>query len=194
MNLENLDGVNIRETFNHAVPTYMQVRDTPFALGADGGDLNALITEGVGGCTRKHLFLADRLKRSGFKVDLGIATFDWRELPIPSEILSLLKDPIQYHMFLYVRDTRIDASEMQLDATWDRRIKHLGFIVSDWDGFNSTPLAVPIKTLWRQNYAILKARSIASSMIRQVLDVTKGNQPTPFNNRFNMWLNKERSE
>jgi len=139
-------------------------------------------------------FLADRLKRSGFKVDLGIATFDWRELPIPSEILSLLKDPIQYHMFLYVRDARNDAPEMQLDATWDRRIKHLGFTVSDWDGVNSTPLTVPIKTLWRQNYAILKARSIASSMIRQVLDVTKGNQPTPFNDRFNMWLNEERSE
>lgn len=194
MNLENLDRVNTTEAINYAVPAYMQVRDTPFALGADGGDLNALITEGVGGCTRKHLFLADRLKRSGFKVDLGIATFDWRELPIPSEILSLLKNPIQYHMFLYVRDTRIDAPEMHLDATWDRRIKHLGFTVSDWDGVNSTPIAVPAKRSWRQNYAVLKARSITSSIIRNLLNLNKGKEQTPFNDSFNMWLNEERIE
>ena len=194
MSFENLDRVNTIEAVNYAVPIYMQVRDTPFALGADGGHLNALITEGAGGCTRKHLFLADRLKLSGFKVDLGIATFDWRELPIPSEILSLLKEPIQYHMFLYVRDSRIDAPEMQLDATWDRRIKHLGFTVSDWDGATSTPIAVPAKRLWRQNYAVLKARSITSSIIRNLLNLNKGKEQTPFNDRFNMWLNEERSE
>jgi len=58
MSFENLDRANTREAVDYAVPTYMQVRDTPFALGADGGDLNALIAEGVGGCTRKHLFFS----------------------------------------------------------------------------------------------------------------------------------------
>ena len=66
--------------------------------------------------------------------------------------------------------------------------------MSDWDGVDSTPLAVPVKTQWRQNYAILQARSTMSSVVRQVLNISHGKKPTPFNDRFNNWLEKERGE
>ena len=104
------------------------VRDIPFVLGAEGKP-ETLIRDNYGGCVKKHLFLAPRLKRIGYKVDIGIAQFDWRELPIPDDILALLKQPIQYHMFLYLNK---NGRSSIVDATWDKGMSEKGFPINEW--------------------------------------------------------------
>ena len=127
---------------------YVKVRDVPFALGAEGKP-DKLLEDNLGGCTRKHLFLAPRLKRMGYKVEIGIALFDWRELPIPEDILNLLKQPIQYHMFLFSNHGNKD---FMVDATWDKEMQKLGFPLFEWDETNQSNLGVKPISVYKQIY------------------------------------------
>lgn len=166
-----------------AITLFTNVRDIPYALGADG-NIEGLVDDRIGGCARKHLYLLPRLQKLGYKVDIGIAHFDWRNLPIPSDILSLLKQPVQHHMFLYVG---ADEFVLEIDATWDKGMEPLGFPVFDWDGVSSTGLTVNAINPRPQNQLILKARAVASSVLKQLRNIDE-NQPTPFNDAFNAWL------
>jgi hypothetical protein len=180
------------ETFNHrskqeteqfqAIDLFTQIRDVPYALGADG-DIESILADNQGGCTRKHMYLMPKLKKLGYRVELGISQFDWRNLPIPPKILELLKQPIQYHMFLYVND-------VEVDATWDVGMKHLGFPVYEWDGRLATGLTIIGENPKKRNFTILKCRSVASSVLKQISG--KSTEITPFNNALNQWLSNNR--
>lgn len=176
-------GIGDKEIiFNRASEVFGKVRDIPYILGLDGNP-NRLLVENVGNCTRKHLYLLPRLQALGYKVTVGIAEFDWRELPIPIEITNLLKDPIDTHLFLYAS---LDGNETVVDATWDFGMPQ-GFPVNAWDGYNSTQIGVsPIK-IHRENYQVLKARALASAARRSIRQDRK---PTPFNHAFNNWLHR----
>lgn len=170
-----------------AVNLVTTVRDVPYALAADG-NIEGIFDDGTSGCTRKHLYLLPRLQKLGYKVQIGLADFDWRGLPIPENVLSLLKDPIGYHMFLYVG---VNRAENILDVTWDKRMERLGFAVFDWDGNSSTGLTVnPISTR-RINPIVLKARSLASLSFKKLSGQV--DQPTPFNDAFNAWVSEARA-
>lgn len=178
MTLETLPSNEAR--IQQAIEFFTQVRNIPYRLGLNG-DPNKLISEGVGNCTRKHLYLQPRLKQLGYKVDIGIAIFDWRELPIPDEVISLLNDPIQRHMFLFVNDQPIDA-------TWPPGIPD--FPVIEWDGINATELGVSAQKIIKPNLLILQARSIASLTINAFRTITANEQSTLFNDAFNSWLER----
>lgn len=170
-----------------AIELATKVRDIRYALGADGNTEN-LFEDGVGGCARKHLYLLPRLQQMGYRVNIGITQFDWRRLPIPAEILSLLEQPVQHHMFLYVGADRPVA---ELDVTRDKGMKPLGFPVFEWDGVSPTGLTVNAINAHRQGLFILKARSLTSSTLRQLRNLD--NQPTFFNDAFNGWLTAMRA-
>src|SRR3989344_6791763 len=121
-----------------AVNLTLAVRDVPYSLGSDG-NTEGLLSEGIGGCARKHFYLMPRLQRLGYKVAIGMSQFDWREFPIPRDILSLLKQPVQHHLFLYFG---FNNPENVLDVTWDNGMGPLGFPVFHWDGYTSTGIAV----------------------------------------------------
>jgi len=157
---------------------FEQVRNIPYKLGLDG-DPNKLVSEGVGNCTRKHLYLLPRLGQLGYKIDIGIAVFDWRQLSIPKEIVSLLNDPIQTHMFLFVDGNPIDA-------TWPPYLP--GFSSDQWDGVNSTSLGVTALKVTRFNPLIFQTRLSASSAFNILKNLSEKGKPTPFNNAFNLWL------
>jgi len=145
--------------------------------------------DNYGGCSRKHLFLAPRLRKIGYKVDIGIAQFDWRELPIPADILSLLKQPIQYHMFLYLNK---NGKSSIVDATWDKGMSKKGFPLIEWSDVGETKLAVrPIK-IRRVNLPVLKARSLVSQSLNNIKELICGPQNTPFNDAFNNWLGRSK--
>src|SRR3989344_4601818 len=173
-----------------AVNLTLAVRDVPYSLGSDG-NTEGLLSEGIGGCARKHFYLMPRLQSLGYKVSLGVAKFDWRELPIPKNILSLLKEPVQTHLFLYFG---LDKPKHGLDVTWDKGMKSLGFPVFDWDGFSRTGIVVtPIYGSIRKiNPLILSIRSLASSNLQKLLG--QADKPTPFNDAFNKWLSKVRNQ
>jgi len=180
---ESIEKLSARELFT-------LVRDIPFLLGAEGKP-ESLISDNFGGCARKHLFLAPRLKRIGYKVDIGIAQFDWREFRIPDDVLSLLKQPIQYHMFLYLSK---DGRSTIVDATWDKGMSEKGFPLNEWsDGGGETGLAVrPIK-IGRVNFPVLRVRSLVSQSLNNVKELVRGPQKTPFNDAFNNWLGRSKN-
>lgn len=175
--------VNDKETvFNSASEIFEKVRDIPYVLGLDG-DPNKLLVENVGNCTRKHLFLVPRLQALGYKITLGIAGFDWRDLPIPHDVVNFLKDPIDTHLFLYAA---YDGNETVVDATWDSGMPQ-GFFVNVWNGYSHTQIGVPAIAIHRESYHILKTRALVSATMRSLrLD----QRPTPFNHAFNDWLHR----
>lgn len=162
------------------------VRDIPFFLGVDSTP-ESLIKDNKGGCTRKHLFLAPRLKEMGYKVNIEIARFDWRELPIPDKILSLLKQPIQYHMFLYLNK---DGRSTIVDATWDKEMGKKGFPLNEWNDHNEMKLCINPIDLHRTALPVLQVRSLVSESIKKVTGLLYGPQKTPFNDAFNRWLGR----
>ena len=175
-----------KEELLPAPQLYVKVRDVPYVLGAEGKH-DTLLEDNFGGCTRKHLFLALRLKQMGYKADIGIALFDWRELPIPGDILNLLKQPIQYHMFLF---SNRGGEDFVVDATWDKEMQKLGFPVFEWDESSQSNLGVKAISIHKQNLFVLRSRSIVSSSLKSITVTLKGKQDTPFNDAFNNWLGR----
>jgi hypothetical protein len=181
----NPERINLKEVrVQQGIELFAQVRNIPYRLGLDG-DPNKMVNEGVGNCTRKHLYLQPRLEQLGYKVDIGIAVFDWRQLPIPNEIIFLLNDPIQAHMFLFV-------DSKPIDATWPPGIP--GFLSSQWDGINATPLGVSALEIIRFNPLVFKARSMASRTVDSFKKIADQRRPTPFNDTFNLWLEHVQSQ
>lgn len=176
----------VEKGFPFAPELVNRVRDVPYVLGADGKP-DALLSDNFGGCARKHLFLAPRLKQIGYGVEIGIAQFDWRELPIPKDILSLLKQPIQYHMFLFLNR---EGKDFVVDATWDSEMHKLGFPLIEWDESNQSNLGVKSTHVYKQNLFVLQSRSFVSESLRAFNTVLKGRQGTPFNDAFNNWLGR----
>ena len=164
---------------------FSKVRDVPFVLGAQGNS-ETLFQDNRGCCSRKHLFLLPRLKERGYKVGIGIAVFDWRDLPISIEVLSLLRNPIQYHMFLI---TNGEKGKFLVDATWDKEMcmKH-GFRLIEWDEQNTTLGIDPLRS-FKISSLELKFRSKVSTILSARKE---GNNHilTPFNDAFNNWLGR----
>ena len=169
---------------SEASAVFSRVRGVPYVMGLDG-DPAKLFSENRGNCTRKHAHLAHRLQRLGYSVQYGIATFDWRQLPIPQEILALLKDPVDTHLFLY---TSRDGIEVVVDATWDPEMPD-GFASNTWDGRSSTQIAVSPLQITRTHPRVLEARALISSTFGRLKRTVKS-EPTPFNDAMNAWLGR----
>lgn len=171
-----------QELINRASQIFAEVRDVPYVLGLDG-DFKKLLKENKGNCARKHLYLAHQLESLGYKISLGITQFDWRDLPIPQGVISLLKNPIDTHTFLFAE---FKGYKMRVDATWDTKMP-VGFVPNKWDGLSQTQIAVMPLTLQRGNYKTLEARLSLGILIK---DLRMPKTPTPFNDAFNFWLGR----
>ncbi|MEK7526321.1 MAG: hypothetical protein AAB546_02485 [Patescibacteria group bacterium] len=173
---------NKEAVFAQAAEFFERAKNVPYVLGLDGNP-NRLFVENAGNCTRKHFYLASRLQTLGYQVALGVAEFDWRNLPIPTEITSLLKNPVDSHLFLYAT---YGNGEMIVDATWDSGMPQ-GFLVNTWNGHDNTQIGVPAIRIYRENYQLTRAKALMGSVVRSVRQDRK---PTPFNDAFNEWLHR----
>ena len=90
-----------------------------------------------GDCRHKHFLLKKLLEQKGFKVKEMKVIFNWADLPIPQEILEILKsETIWDHGSLKVQ---IDNKWIKVDCTWDLALAKAGFpITKDWDGISDT--------------------------------------------------------
>ena len=64
--------------------------------------------------------------------------FDWNDLPIPKDILRILKNSgtFQKHHLLEVN---VDGSYLKVDSTWNLELENIGFpVTKNWDGKNDT--------------------------------------------------------
>lgn len=173
---------NKEAVFAQAAEIFERVKNVPYVLGLDGKP-NRLFVENVGNCTRKHFYLASRLQTLGYQITLGVAEFDWRNLPIPTEITNILKNPVDSHLFLYAT---YGGGEMVIDATWDSGMPQ-GFLINTWNGHDNTQIGVPAIRIYRENYQLIRAKALMDSVVRSVRQDRK---PTPFNDAFNEWLHR----
>ncbi len=91
-----------------------------------------------GDCRHKSTLLYNLLQKEGFEVNKLGVIFDWKDLPIPDNILSILKNSgtiwTHYSLSAKIRDNWI-----KVDCTWDPPLKKLGFPVTiKWNGLVDT--------------------------------------------------------
>lgn len=102
----------------------------------DKSEINEYLTRGD--CRHKHYLLKQLLEKEGYKVKEVKVIFDWKNLPVPLEILSILKNSGTKwdHDSLKVL---IDGNWIKVDCTWDPGLKQKGFpITENWDGKSDT--------------------------------------------------------
>lgn len=164
------------------------VRRVPYKLSKWTGDPLSLFTLGRGDCRHKAAAAKLLLVQAGFPAVQRQVTFDWADLPIPSEMLALLSDTRSFHDTVYVK---IDGKEQLFDATWDPDLRAAGFPVMDrWDGMSAT---VPI-TRCRQEIVRLERLPKGINLYDHYEFRWPVRKKTlEFNRRFNAWSDAVRS-
>ena len=91
-----------------------------------------------GDCRHKSTLLKKLLDKEGYKTKRMKVIFDWNDLPIPKNILSILKksSTIWAHDALAVK---VHGDYIFLDPTWNLELKKLKFPVTEnWSGLEDT--------------------------------------------------------
>lgn len=97
------------------------------------GDI-ALYDSEQGDCRHKRDALCALLSKKGEAVRRVAVPFDWSDLPIPKDILSIRKrsGTVGFHSGM---DVKIGGRWVSVDPTWDPGLIQAGFPVNtDWDG------------------------------------------------------------
>lgn len=91
-----------------------------------------------GDCRHKSELLYLLLKKAGFEVKKIKVIFDWKDISLPNEILSILKksDSVWTHDSLKVK---ISDKWIKVDCTWNPELEKKGFpITKKWNGKTET--------------------------------------------------------
>ena len=110
------------------------VRDIPYHIG-----LNA--TDPTYNCATKTLMLGHMLNGLGLKTRPILCTFAWAETPLPAAILALPRNPGETHLFLQIFEPH-GKCWINIDPSWDAKLRSADFPIADWDGVSDTALAV----------------------------------------------------
>ena len=106
---------------------------------------NLLLQKNKGSCSEKHLFLAQELEKLGIPVKYVLIKFDWKDLPIPKEVINKKGNSIGWHLALKIN---IHNKWIYVDATWDPKLEKAGFpITKNWNCTSNTKLAFPPKEI-----------------------------------------------
>lgn len=91
-----------------------------------------------GDCRHKSTLLKRLLEKEGYDVKMFKVIFDWKDLPLPKEILRVLKksSTIWVHDIVGVK---LNGNYILLDSTWDKRFERKGFpFTKKWSGLENT--------------------------------------------------------
>ena len=105
----------------------------------DGRTLEEVLsTKKVGTCTGKHLVLQECLDRLDFEYEPVVCTFRWGEQRIryPNGLRNILRKGEWDHGHNFVRIRREDGALIDIDVTWNSKLKPYGFktFPESWDG------------------------------------------------------------
>lgn len=122
---------------NKLIESFERVQKIPYRCRAKNF---TVINEEVpyANCGQKRRLLKQKLESLGFECRNLDAIFNWRDLPIPEEILKILKnsETFQKHHLLEVK---IGENYLKVDSTWNLELEKLGFPVTKfWDGNSDT--------------------------------------------------------
>ena len=119
------------------IKLFEKVQKVPYKVSKfDEKEINEDIK--FGDCRHKSTLLFNLLKKEGYEVKKIKVIFDWKDLPLPNEILSNLKESstIWDHDAISVR---IKSKWIKVDCTWDISLEKVGFpVTKNWDGITDT--------------------------------------------------------
>jgi hypothetical protein len=132
----------------NVVTTFHAVRSIPYYSSGDRTP-EAVLRDGRGACTAKHLLLRDLLRRQGEAAEVEIVEGDFAAaIPEAASMPEALRRWIRsggitdFHCYVV---WVVDGHELKLDATWPDSLIPYGFPVnSDWSGEGDTQLGVRI--------------------------------------------------
>lgn len=113
-----------------------------------------------GDCRHKSELLYSLLSKEGYGVKRLKVEFNWQDLPVPRNILGLLKisGTIFPHDSLLVK---INNKWIKVDCTWDPELEKKGFpITKNWDGKTDTKQVTESKLKFYKEEAFIKKRKI----------------------------------
>ncbi len=92
-----------------------------------------------GDSRHKSLLLYNLLLERNFDVTRVKVIFDWKDLPVPSEILGILKKSGTKWSHDALRLNSNEYYSVYVDATWNPELRRIGFpVTGDWDGKSLT--------------------------------------------------------
>jgi hypothetical protein len=117
------------------IETVKSVAEIPWGEGRTIEDV--LLTKKVGTCTGKHLVLQACLDVLGVEYRPVVCTFHWgdQQIKYPDGLKAILKGGEWEHGHNFVQ-IRIDGKFLDVDVTWNSKLKSYGFktFPTDWDG------------------------------------------------------------
>lgn len=154
------------------VKEFEKIRDIPYSIPLEIGEEDNC-------CSGKMKRFKKILDTRGYKSRYRVCEFRWSDLDLPEEVTSVEHDNNSTHVFMEIR---IDDEWIRVDPTWDKGL-HAIVPVNNWDGRNSTELAVkPTKI-----YGVEKSRKIVDDETNE--DIEKDLQINgKFYKQFNEWL------
>jgi broad specificity phosphatase PhoE len=91
-----------------------------------------------GDCRHKTFFLKRLLEEEGYHIGESRIVFDWKDLPIPADILAILQKSSTVWTHKVIR-TRIHGFSIFFDPFWDDGLIAKGFpVTSNWNGLEDT--------------------------------------------------------
>lgn len=141
-------------------------------------------------CATKPFILDILLKSIGLEIKHILCTFEWEELGLPKELLSIPHDSEETHEYLLVFIPE-NSKWVKVDPTWDSKIKHPSIPTSQWDGLNDTEIGVKIKHKWspEESEKLIEEEENMSEEERG--EYLKKN--SEFFKVFNRWLDSQRN-
>ena len=170
---------------------FEKVRDIPYA---DIGSRNAsdVFKQNKGTCSGKHELLKELYQEIGVQVKnfLIMHRFKYMSVNYSAEIKKILdrSDILDPHNFIKIL---VNNKWIIVDATWDKALKKLGFIVNEnWDGHSDMKITVvPTGNIYETTNPILLKKELISKLSAQVQKDRK-----LFLKELTKWLDKLRSE
>ena len=119
-----------------AICVFELVRRCPYQLGRWTGDPDSLFSAGFGDCRHKAAAQRRLLALKGVSSRHIQVLFNWADLPISAEILSILPETRGFHDTV---ELTLPGGPILSDATWDPALAKAGFpIMPSWDGIAAT--------------------------------------------------------
>jgi len=135
-----------------------------------------------GDCRHKSLLLYNLLMERNFDVDKVKVIFDWKDLPLPSEVLGILEKS-GTRMSRDVLRVRVNPRYcVYVDPTWNFDMGEIGFpVTGDWEGTSPTAQASC------EDLEYFNAEGFSDEDVGIVLDADEMKR---FGEALNSWLDR----
>jgi len=169
------------------IKIFEKVQKIPYRIKPfNKNEINENLKEGD--CRHKSELLKKLLKEKGYTVkDLNVI-FDWKDLPIPKNILGILKKSSTRQLHKAVR-VKVHGNYLYLDSTWPEYMEKLGFpVTKNWSGLEDTKQITNGKLRYFKNRHM---RNHKDKIFRRYGIKQDRQELEKFEKELNKWLDEE---